>query len=95
MKALIVLAAMSLAACATKPSEPVVKIVEVKVAIPISCISDKLPAPKPYPDEDAALKAAGGAADRYQLIAAGRLLRKQRLAEVEPAIAACRKPDPG
>ncbi len=95
MKALIALAALSLTACATRPVEPVVKTVVVKVPVPVSCITSKLPPPKSYPDEDAAMKAAGGAADRYQLLAAGRLLRKQRLAELEPAVAACRPPDPG
>jgi hypothetical protein len=46
-------------------------------------------APK-YPDTDAALKDAGGAADRYQLMAAGRLLRMRRLAELEKTVDACR-----
>lgn len=93
MKALIALSALSLAACASRPAEPVVKIVETKIPVPASCVSDKVPGPRDYPDTDAALKAAGGAADRYQLIAAGRLLRNQRLAETEPVIAACRRPD--
>ncbi len=43
-----------------------------------------------YPDTDAALRDAGGAADRYQLLAAGRVLRALRLAELERAIDACR-----
>jgi aspartate/methionine/tyrosine aminotransferase len=48
-------------------------------------------APPPrYPDTEAALRAAGGAADRYQLLAAGRILRQQRLEELEKAIAGCR-----
>ena len=47
------------------------------------------PAPR-YPDSDAALRAAPGAADRYQLLAAGRLMRQKRLEELERVIAACR-----
>ncbi len=43
-----------------------------------------------YPDTDKALRAAGGAADRYQLLAAGRLVRARRLAELERALEGCR-----
>lgn len=57
---------------------------------PKSCVPRSLsPAPK-YPDTDAALRAAPGAADRYQLMAAGRLLRQRRLQELERALAGCR-----
>lgn len=56
----------------------------------VSCVPRTL-APKPrYPDTDAALKAAPGAADRYQLMAAGRLLRQKRLDELEQVVQACR-----
>ena len=54
------------------------------------CVPKTLDPPPRYPDTDAALRAAGGAADRYQLMAAGRILRQQRLDELEKAIAACR-----
>jgi hypothetical protein len=47
------------------------------------------PAPR-YPDTDQALRSAAGAADRYQLLAAGRLLRQRRLEDLERVIAACR-----
>ena len=56
----------------------------------VSCVPKTLPHPPKYPDSDAALKDAGGAADRYQLMAAGRLLRMRRLAELEKTIDACR-----
>jgi hypothetical protein len=46
--------------------------------------------PPKYPDTDQALREAGGAADRYQLMAAGRLLRIQRLAELERILEGCR-----
>jgi hypothetical protein len=49
-----------------------------------------LPHPPKYPDTDVALREAGGAADRYQLLAAGRLLRIQRLNELEKTIDGCR-----
>jgi hypothetical protein len=49
-----------------------------------------LPAAPGYPDTEAALRAAAGAADRYQLLAAGRILRQQRLEDLERVIAGCR-----
>ncbi|MFZ5721200.1 MAG: hypothetical protein ACOY5Y_17200 [Pseudomonadota bacterium] len=57
---------------------------------PKSCVPRNLPAPPRYPDTDSALRAAGGAADRYQLMAAGRLLRQKRLDELERVVAGCR-----
>ncbi|MGZ5956651.1 MAG: hypothetical protein ACXWKT_20510 [Caulobacteraceae bacterium] len=55
-----------------------------------SCVPRNLPKAPKYPDSDAELREAGGAADRYQLMAAGRLLRIQRLAELERIIEGCR-----
>jgi hypothetical protein len=55
-----------------------------------SCVPKALPRAPKYPDTDAALRDAGGAADRYQLMAAGRLLREKRLADLEKAVEACR-----
>jgi hypothetical protein len=59
-------------------------------APPRSCVPKGLGPPPRYPDTDAALRAAPGAADRYQLMAAGRILRQERLDELERAIAGCR-----
>ena len=55
-----------------------------------SCVPRNLPVSPAYPDTDAALLAAAGAADRYQLLAAGRLLRQQRLSDLERIIERCR-----
>jgi hypothetical protein len=57
---------------------------------PKSCVPRNLPQPPRYPDTDAALRAAPGAADRYQLMAAGRILRQQRLDDLERVIQNCR-----
>ncbi len=57
---------------------------------PKACVPKTLGLPPHYPDTDAALRAAGGAADRYQLLAAGRILRQQRLEDLERVIAGCR-----
>ncbi|OHB31318.1 MAG: hypothetical protein A2790_02020 [Phenylobacterium sp. RIFCSPHIGHO2_01_FULL_69_31] len=57
---------------------------------PKSCVPRNLPPPPRYPDTDGALRAAPGAADRYQLMAAGRILRMERLQDLERVIAGCR-----
>lgn len=57
---------------------------------PKSCVPRNLPAPPRYPDTDAALRNAAGAADRYQLMAAGRILRQQRLEDLERVVQNCR-----
>lgn len=54
------------------------------------CVPRTLSKPPKYPDTDAALRDAGGAADRYQLMAAGRILRDRRLAELEKVVEGCR-----
>jgi hypothetical protein len=71
---------------AQKPPPPRVETRTVKVA----CVPKDLPRAPRYPDSDQALKDAGGAADRYQLMAAGRLLRARRLELLEDIVAGCR-----
>jgi hypothetical protein len=79
-------------ACATKaPPEPVIRTVEVKVPVPVACVPKALGDPTIYVDTDAALKSAAGPEDRFQLLAAGRIQRNQRLAQVEPVIKGCRQ----
>ena len=72
-------------------SQPVAPLI-VKVPVPVkeACVPKTLPRAPKYPDSDAALRDAGGAADRYQLMAAGRLLRDRRLAELEKVVEGCR-----
>lgn len=72
------------------PPEPKPRVVIREVPVRKSCVPKAFPAAPRYPDTDAALKNAGGAADRYQLMAAGRLLRIQRLAQLERLLANCR-----
>nr|MEA2799675.1 hypothetical protein [Phenylobacterium sp.] len=73
-------------------SPPAPREVIVKVPVPVkeACVPKTFPRAPRYPDSDAALRDAGGAADRYQLMAAGRLLRDRRLAELEKQVDACR-----
>ena len=62
----------------------------VEVPVKQACVPKAFPKAPKYPDSDQALRDAGGAADRYQLMAAGRVLRDHRLAELEKALDACR-----
>lgn len=69
------------------PTPPTV----VTITVPAkSCVPKTLPRAPKYPDTDAALRDAGGAADRYQLMAAGRILRDRRLADLEKVVEGCR-----
>jgi len=80
--------AVPLAAPPPPPAPPVV----VKVPVPVkeACVPRGFARAPKYPDSDAALRDAGGAADRYQLMAAGRLLRERRLADLEKIVDGCR-----
>lgn len=94
MKALICLPFLLAAtACATKPTarpEPIVVTKEVKVPVSVACVPETYDAKRPdYPDSDAALKAAADAAERYQLLWAGRPLRQAREKENEAVISGC------
>lgn len=62
----------------------------VKVPVKEACVPKAFPKAPKYPDTDSALRDAGGAADRYQLMAAGRLLRDRRLSELEKVVEGCR-----
>jgi len=95
------LAAAGLAGCVTRgapaPVPPAAaapapgpQVVRVYVPKPVKCVPDDLGPPPAYPDGDRALRDAGGAADRYQLMAAGRILREQRLAKLEEVVKRCR-----
>jgi hypothetical protein len=104
-RALLALALL-LAACQTHPkplpvvaTAPAPVVVAPPPAAPVvapdlhaarGCVPHTLGPPPRYPDTDTALRDAAGAADRYQLMAAGRLIRLRRLEELERAVAACR-----
>lgn len=75
---------------AAAAAAPQTKVVRVIVTKPARCVPEDLAPPPTYPDSDAALRDAGGAADRYQLLAAGRLLREQRLQKLEDVVRRCR-----
>jgi hypothetical protein len=72
------------------PPPPPTMVVKTPAPVKVACVPKTLPKAPKYPDTDAALRDAGGAADRYQLMAAGRLLRDRRLAELEKVVEGCR-----
>ena len=84
---------LTLTACQSVRPEPRVEIQRVLVPTPIACVPEALGGPPVYPDETEALRSAPDGATRYQLMAAGRELRRQRLNEVEPVIRACQRTD--
>lgn len=82
---------LALAGCGTTHLvEPTVVTQKVDVPVAASCVPPNLPDPPQYVDTDEALKAAPDAAERYRLVAAGRLQSRARLAQVEPVIKSCR-----
>lgn len=82
-------ASLFLTACTT-PSEPKIRTVEIKVPVVQACLTKDLNLDPQFPDSDAALRASAGAGDMLQLLAAGRLLRIQTMAEWKAALLACR-----
>jgi hypothetical protein len=85
----VAILALLLGGCATNRVPPV-KTVYVDRPVALECVPATLDGAPSYPDTDAALKQAVDAAERYALVSAGRLLRKARLAELEPVILSCR-----
>lgn len=85
---------MLLAGCAHAPAaapEPALAPIEVDRPVAASCVPANMADAPEYPDTDQALKTAPDAAERYQLLYAGRKVRTARVNELEPVIAACRK----
>jgi len=78
------------AAPAPQAGEVLTRTVVIREPVKVACVPHALPPAPHYPDNDAALRGAGGAADRYQLLAAGRILRAKRLAMLEKIVESCR-----
>lgn len=86
--AVVVLIGYALTGCAS--AAPRVETVTVSAPVARSCVPVTLGPLPAYIDTDAALKAAGGPEDRYQMVTAGRAQRVARLGEVEPVLQGCR-----
>ena len=74
--------------CATTP-EPIIRTVEVLVPYPVSCVPDTLGPAQEYPDSLNAL-AAADAYERTILLRRARILRRDRLADLEGVVEGCR-----
>jgi hypothetical protein len=91
-RSFIAAAALLVAGCSATPRPaPEPRVVTVEVAVPVAspCVPKGLAAAPTYPDSNEALRAATDAANRYALLAAGRLLRVARLNELEGVVAGC------
>ena len=91
---LIGCAALALTGCAGRQHldtpEPVIKTLEVKVAVPVACPALAKLGPEPtYDDTDAALKSAGDIFESTRLLLKGRIQRTERLAAFGAARIAC------
>lgn len=94
MKRLAIISLLVLASCAGRagltPPEPVVKTVEVKVAVPVPCDALAKLGPEPdYADTDAAIRTAPDIFEQSRILAKGRLQRIKRGAEYIAARVAC------
>jgi hypothetical protein len=93
VKSLILLPFLALfAACGGQPKhvEPIVVVKEVKVPVSVACVPETYDAKRPdYADSDGALRVALDAAERYQLLWAGRAQRQAREKENEAVISGC------
>jgi hypothetical protein len=87
------LAVLVAGGCKTLPTddpEPVTRIVEVKVQVPVPCPALQTLGAEPiYPDTEQAIAEAPDIAALAVLFKVGRILRTQRLAEYEAAKTAC------
>lgn len=91
MKRIVVLALFALSACASRPVEPVVKVVTVNMPVPVSCVPDGIPAkPAKDPPTRSELLAAQDAAARYQLLAGFWSDWSPRIILDEATLAACK-----
>lgn len=93
MKNLVILIGLiALTACGTTAQvrpEPIVVPQPIAVAVDAPCVPDTLGKPPVYVDSKAKLVAAADAAERMQLLYAGRAQRDARLNEIEPIIDGC------
>jgi hypothetical protein len=95
--ALIIAASLALVGCGhtSEPlPDPVVRTVEVKVPVAVSCVPKGMPARPADLETRHSLAAAATAEERYQRLAADWLRRFARMEVTEPIIAECAKAPP-
>lgn len=90
----LLILALGLASCATRETpEPRVVTVEVSVPVPVKCIPDGYHADTSFVDTVEALLNARDAAERYQLLWAGRQQRDAAINEQRVVIEGCALPE--
>ena len=82
--------AFLLTSCAHDAPPPI----EIKVPVPVPCVSADFPKAPTYPDTREALRQAPDQAEFTRLLAAGWPLKEARLKALEAAIEPCRKTSP-
>ena len=78
-------ACVFITACGTTP-ESIIRVEQVLVPVPVSCVPDDFPPAPEYPDESEAQDRA----EWLALTLSGDELRRDRLADVEAVIQGCR-----
>lgn len=87
----VALMSLALSACAAKETVvPALHTQVVEKPVLKSCLPDSLEPAPDYPDTKESLLGAPSAAERYRLLFAGRMLRSQRLAELETIVKGCK-----
>lgn len=86
---LLIVLIVILGGCSSTKPEPVIRTVEVKVPVLVSCVPGNLPAKPVYSDSKEALSATDGPG-RYQLTILGNQERQKRLDVLEPVINGCK-----
>lgn len=86
---LFVAAFLSACGATTQAPRPEIRTQTVNVPVRQPCVPAELSPAPAYPDTDDALRAAPDAAERYRLVAAGRLLRITRNETLETVVKGC------
>ncbi len=83
-------ACLLLASCASTPPEPVIRTVEVKVPVPVTCVPANATTDPVFRVTRADILAASSAAERLRLLGVGFLERDAWMGETVPVLRGCK-----
>ena len=83
-------AALLLSACASTPPEPIIRTVEVRVPVPVTCVPAGATIEPNFRVSREAVAAAPDAAERLRLTASGFLERDAWIGEALPVLRGCK-----